>query len=257
MTFERLTAAGIADISLAAVRVLEEHGIDYCAADSRSLQEICRDRNLDLTAISEQLSGASAGESPDRDWTSEPLRELMSHLVVCDHTHFRSELAVLGRRLARVIEHSGDANPQLKYLTKVFYTLQVDLETHMKYEEAEVFPVLERYIRAEESGEPLQGSPLAIFGGPLRIMELEHETTGAALRLMREFADNYQPPEDGCPRYKALLKGLKEFETRLLRHVHLENNVLFPRCAALKAARCRGLPINSLVCDLCHFLICL
>lgn len=237
MTIERLTVAGIADISLSAVRVLEEHGIDYCAEGKRSLQEICLDRNLDLRAIVEQLNQATSAVEEDRDWSSEPLRELIRHLVLDEHAHFRSELSILGRRLTSVVETHGAAHPQLLHLLKVFRTLREDLETHMRYEEADVFPMLERYLHAEESGEPMRGSPLAGFGGPLRIMELEHEATGASLRLMREFADNYQAPPDGCARYKSLLAGLAEFEGRLLRHVNLENQVLFPRCAALKAGR--------------------
>jgi regulator of cell morphogenesis and NO signaling len=237
MMFERLTAAGIAEGSLAAVRVLEEHGIDYCSEPGKSLAEICADRNLDLAGIVEELSSARSGETDDRDWSSEPLPDLICHLSSEDHAYFRSELRVLERRLALVIEHHGATQPQLNHLRSVFLTLRDDLETHMKHEEADVFPAIERYLQAGESGEPLRGSPLSPFGGPLRVMELEHETTGAALRLMREFAQNYDMPTGGCPRFRALLAGLMEFEDRLLRHIYIENNILFPRCSALKTQR--------------------
>jgi regulator of cell morphogenesis and NO signaling len=245
MTVERLTAAEIAGISLAAVRVLEEHGIDYCAEADKPLQEICRNRNLDLAAIQEALSNATVCESDDADWTSAPLRRLMHHLAIEDHSWLRMELAALDRRLNLVMEEHGDAHPQLSRVLTVFRNLRADLETHMKHEEEDVFPAIERNIAAEEAGEPLRGSPLSAFGGPLRVMELEHETTGTSLRLLREFAYNYTTPRGACPRYKAAMDGIFQLEDRLLRHMYLENNVLFPRCVALKAGEARTLKSNS------------
>jgi regulator of cell morphogenesis and NO signaling len=237
MTLERLTVAEIAGSSLAAVRVLEEHGIDYCADPDRSLAEVCADRDLDLPAIVAELSSAPPGDAEDLDWTSEPIGSLLDYLASDDHAYFRSELRVLERRLALAIEHHGDAQPQLYHLRKVFLTLREDLETHMGHEEKEVFPAIDRYLQAGESGEAHRGSPLSPFGGPLRLMELEHETAGASLRLMRDFAQNYEMATEGCPRLQALLAGLLEFEDRLLRHMYIENNILLPRCAALKAQR--------------------
>jgi regulator of cell morphogenesis and NO signaling len=237
MTVERLTAAEIAVISPAAARVLEEHGIDYCADAELSIRELCTSRNLDLAAILEELSNAQPREREDRDWTTAPIRDLVDHLVSEDHSFFRSELAVLERRLAMVTASHGAKHPQLMHVLRVFRTLRENLEMHMNHEEAQVFPAVDRYISADEAGQPLRGSPLAAFGGPIRVSENEHETAGASLRLIREFAWNYEMPDDGCPRFQALLAGLKEFEDRLLRHIYLENNVLFPRCSALKAPR--------------------
>jgi regulator of cell morphogenesis and NO signaling len=237
MAVERLTAAEIAVISPAAARVLEEHGIDYCADAKLSIQELCTSRNLDLAAILEKLSNAQPREREDRDWTNAPIRELVDFLVSEDHSFFCSELDVLERRLAIVTENHGAKHPQLLHVLKVFRTLREDLEMHMKHEETQVFPAIERYISANEAGQALRGSPLSIFGGPIRVSENEHDTAAASLRLIRDFAWNYEMPDDGCPRFRALLTGLKEFEHRLLRHIYLENNVLFPRCSALKAPR--------------------
>jgi regulator of cell morphogenesis and NO signaling len=237
MTVERLTAAEIAAIAPAAARVLEEHGIDYCADANRTLQEICSDRTIDLATIQHKLSNVRPADREDRDWTTAPIRELIDHLVTEEHTFFRSELEILERRLTTVVERHGQNHPQMVHVLKVFRTLREDLEMHMKHEESQVFPAIEKYIAAEESGQPLKGSPLAAFGGPMRVSENEHETAGASLRLIRDFAFNYQMPDDGCPRFRAVLAGLQELEDRLLRHIYIENNVLFPRCSALKAPR--------------------
>lgn len=237
MTLQRLTVADVASGSLAAVRVLERHGIDYCADSSKSLPEVCAEQNISLSVVLDELSNETEGEPDDRDWTTAPLLEVIDFLVVTDHSHLRSELEVLRRRLDALVAEQGKRNPALAHLPRVFRSLQDDLETHMMYEERDVFPAIRRYVLAMESGEALKGSPLAAFGGPLRVMENEHETAGAALRLMRDFAQDYKVPDDSSLRYRALVLGLQELEDRLLRHMYIENNVLFPRAAALKPAR--------------------
>lgn len=237
MTVERLTLAQIAQSSLAAVRVLERHGIDYCADSRKSLQEVCIASNLRLEAILEELSNAEEPNVEDRDWTSAPLQEVIHFLVVTDHTYIRSELHVIACRLQAVVDEHGPDYPALTHLPRIFASLREDLEMHMGFEERDVFPAIERYIEAMESCESLKGSPLAAFGGPLRVMENEHETAGAALRLIRDFAQDYKVPADSSLRYRALLLGLQALEDRLLRHIYIENNVLFPRAAALKPCR--------------------
>ena len=242
MTIARLTSAEIAQSSLAAVRVLERHGIDYCADGSRTLQEVCIASNLSLEAILKELSNADECDVQDRDWTTEPLEEVIRFLVVTDHAHIRSELNVLGLRLDALVQEHGSEHPVLSHLPKIFSGLREDLEVHMMYEEREVFPAIARYLEAIETGEVLKGSPLAAFGGPLRVMENEHETAGAALRLMRDFAHDYKVPVDSSLRFRALVLGLQALEDRLLRHIYLENNVLYPRAAALKPQRSLNQP---------------
>ena len=237
MSIDRRTLADIAQSSLAGVHVLERHGIDYCADSARSLREVCIASNLNLEAILEELSNAESADLQDREWTTAPLEEVIHFLAVIDHAHVRSELQVLSVRLNAVLEEEERVNPALAQVPKIFSRLRDDLEAHMAYEEREVFPAIERYIRAAQSGEPLKGSPLAAFGGPLRAMETEHEAVDAALRLMRNFAQNYEIPAGCSLRYRALLLGLRALEESLLRHMYIENNVLYPRAAALKAAR--------------------
>ena len=237
MTVERLTSAEIARSSLAAVRVLERHGIDYCADGSRTLQEVCIASNLSLEVILEELSNADDFDVQDRDWTTEPLENVIRFLVVTDHTYIRSELNVLGLRLDAMLQEHGSEHPLLSHLPKIFSGLREDLELHMKYEERDLFPAIAHYLDAMQSGEVLKGSALAAFGGPLRVMENEHETVGAALRLLRDFAQDYKVPMDSSLRFRALVLGLQALEDRLLRHIYIENNALYPRAAALKPAR--------------------
>ena len=238
MTVERLTLAQIATSSLAAARVLERHGIDYCRRAANSLRDVCVAGRLDRRIIEQELTEARDDVPDERDWTGGPLRELMVFLRN-EHAHFRTEIEALQVRMAGTAQDQPGVRARLQHLGAVFVRLCDELNMHMEHEEGQVFPAVERYLAAIDQGIRFRGSPLSAFGGPLRMMETEHEITGAALRLLREFAQNYEIPEDVCPRYEMLVRGMLALEDRLLRHMYLENNILFPRAAKLKLSEAR------------------
>jgi regulator of cell morphogenesis and NO signaling len=177
----------------------------------------------------------SAISTADRDWTSVPIDEFIRYLAAEEHVWFRRELSQIAQLLKTAGKRDASISASVGRIAEVFAQLAHDLDVHMFHEEAEVFPEIHRYIVAFNAGTPIKGSPLSRFGGPLRLMEHEHETVGSALRLMRDFGQNYVAPEGCCSEYAELLRRLAELEDRLLRHIYLENNVLFPRAASLKA----------------------
>jgi regulator of cell morphogenesis and NO signaling len=167
------------------------------------------------------------------DWTVTPLRELIHHLVDDDHVSFRDCLNELQRDLDAIVAAGRDDPAILNHLPRIFSNLKRELEVHMHHEEVDLFPVIEKYAAAAEVGAPLPGSPLAAFGGPVHVTELEHESAAAAMRLMRDFCRDYKTPTGGSPGYRAFIERLNEFEAKIQVHMHLENNVLFPRASAL------------------------
>jgi regulator of cell morphogenesis and NO signaling len=172
-----------------------------------------------------------------REWTSAPLRELIHHLVDIDHVYFRSELKVLYDRLQAVVAEDECSNPALGRLPEILRALTTELDAHMLGEERELFPAILRYLDALEAGERPNGSPLAAFGGPLHLMEQEHENSASTLRVMRGFCLDYRVPARSCATYRELIERFQVLEDRLLRHIYIENNVLYPRAAALKSSR--------------------
>ena len=183
--------------------------------------------------MSFEVNPATSGA--DRDWTSVPIDEFLRYLAAEEHAWFRNELSQITQLLKIAREQDASISASVARIAEVFAQLAHDLDIHMFHEEAELFPEIHRYSIAFNAGTAIKGSPLSGFGGPLRLMEHEHETVGSALRLMRDFGQNYVAPEGCCSEYAELLRHLAEFEDRLLRHIYLENNVLFPRAAALKA----------------------
>jgi regulator of cell morphogenesis and NO signaling len=182
-----------------------------------------------------------SGLSQSADWTVAPLRELIDYLVSSDHVEFRDDLNRLQVEVERVAALGRDGDAVRNHLTRIFSNLKRELEIHMYHEEKDLFPQIEKYASAAESGEPLPGSPFAAFGGPVNVMEMEHESAGAALRLLRDFCNNYNPPTSASPDYRALLDGLHVFDENVKVHMHLENNVLFPRATALRQRKPRVL----------------
>lgn len=227
------TVGEAASTSLAATHVLESHGIDPCGGGARNLAEVCRERNINLESLLEELREAAAERD---DWTAAPLRELIDHLQTRDHVAFRGELARLGNLVDRIAAAQADSPPVVWQLTRIFRSLRHELEVHMHHEEHDLFPVILRHEEAAEAGAPLGVSPFAAFGGPLHVMEMEHESAGAAMRLLRDLCNGYRP-DSGSPVYRELVVGLRKLEVRILVHMHLENNVLFPRAAAMRKRR--------------------
>jgi regulator of cell morphogenesis and NO signaling len=180
-----------------------------------------------------------SGISQSADWTVAPLRDLIDHLVSSDHIAFRGDLNRLQAQMEKVVALGRDNDSVLSHLSRIFSNLKRELEVHMYHEETGVFPEIEKYESAAEAGQPLPGSPFAAFGGPVNVMEMEHENAGAALRLIRDFCNDYTAPSTASPEYRALVDGLRELDDKIQVHMQLENNVLFPRASALRLRKTR------------------
>ena len=228
---ENPTVAEIASKSLAAVRVFEKLGIDYCCGGKRPLAEVCRTKGLDVDAVQTQLDEA-ANASPEsaQDWLIEPLRDLIAHIVNTHHACLKCELPAIGTRVAKIYRvYNARYGPTLTGLPEVFARLRAEMERHMQKEEMVLFPAIAACEVAVNAGDPPPQSPFGTMANPIAMMEAEHESAGEALAKIREITQNFHVPDYGCVTYRALMSGLKELEEDLHMHVHLENNVLFPR----------------------------
>ena len=235
-TVQSATVSEIAAQSLSAVRVFESLGIDYCCGGKRPLDEVCRQKGLDSKAVQQQLEAAARGrESTDRDWTTAPLREMIAHIVKTHHDYLRREFKPLTERLAKVYRvYNERYGETLTGLPEVFGRLRAELEMHMAKEERLLFPAIEAAEFAVETGSPLPARPFGTVGNPIRMMEAEHEDAGHDLSEIRRITNDFAVPDYACVTYRALMSGLAELEQDLHLHIHLENNILFPRAIELE-----------------------
>ena len=235
---ETQTIAEIAASSLAAVRVFEKYGIDYCCGGKRPLSAVCREKGYDAEAVQGELEAALAQSAgPARDWNRAPLSELIGHIVTTHHQYLRQELPAIQTRLDKVYRvYNQRYGPTLTGLPEVFAALRAELELHIGKEEMMLFPAIVASEAAVNSGSPLPSSPFGTVSNPIQMMESEHESAGEALAKIREITQDFWLPEYACVTYRALMSSLAELERDLHMHIHLENNVLFPRAERLEAA---------------------
>ena len=220
-----------------ATRVFEKFGIDYCCGGQKSLEQACGDRNLNLEQVIELLgtAKASAESRPaGKNWQSGTLADLIRHINGTHHKYTREEISRLGPLFDKVSNVHGLAHTELLEMRHDFRALAQELTTHMTKEEMVLFPYIERVEEAVVAGEPILPPPFGSVENPVAKMVHEHDEAGKLLHRLRRLSHNYQAPEGACVSYKTLFAALDEFEKDLYQHIHLENNVLFPRAVAME-----------------------
>ena len=229
MTITELTPLGdIAAAIPSSVRIFQHHGLDFCCGGKRALGAVCDERGLSFTETVAAIEASTSTATDDRDWTNQPPGVLIEHIMTTYHDTLRKELPRLQALAARVSQSHGTRAPHLLQIVQNVDALAADLLDHMRKEEIVLFPA----IRAIDEGRA-DGSWLA---APISVMEREHDDAGALLSDLRKLTRDYTPPEGACATTRALYQGLEELERSMHVHVHLENNVLFPRALGREAA---------------------
>ena len=201
-------------------RVLERAGIDYCCHGDRRLADAARDAGLDPTALAAALAVVTDTEGAAID-RLDPVA-LVDHIVATHHAYLHEELPLLDALASKVRDVHGSRHPELVDVARLVTEIRLDLEPHLAKEETMLFPA----IRAR-AGSPSEGWSGRI-ADPIRVMMAEHDRAGELLADLRAAADGYQVPDDGCASYTSLCERLAFLEADTHRHIHLENNVLFP-----------------------------
>jgi len=224
----------------AATRVFEKLGIDYCCGGARTLEEACRAAHLSIDEVAGSLVAAAQAASataPERNWQVEPLAELIAHIERTHHVYTCQEIARLGPLFEKVCSVHGKNHPELFRLRGIFDALAGELTTHLMKEERVLFPCIVRMEESVVAGEPVLPPPFGSVRNPVAMMMNEHDGAGSALRDMRQLSGGYAPPSDACISYQTLYQALAGLEADLHRHIHLENNILFPRAIEMEQAR--------------------
>lgn len=210
-----------------ATRVFARHRLDYCCGGERTLGSACDAKGVDadlvLREIERELDRATREGAAVRRWVDAPPSEIVAHIVAAYHEPLREELPRLDAMARKVAAVHGERNPDtLPALAATVTTLRADLERHMLEEEDVVFPRL-----LAENGREREEA-IARFAD----LERDHDEAGAALERIRGLTEDYRVPAEACATWHALWHGLEDLERTMHEHVHLENNVLFPRVVA-------------------------
>jgi regulator of cell morphogenesis and NO signaling len=214
--------------------VLDRHGLDFCCRGGRSLEEACASAGLEVYRVLAELSGEAARRSTSAagavEWHDRSLPELVDFIVDTHHAFTRDALARVVPLAAKVLGRHGDRHAELARVCASVAELAEEMEPHMAREERVLFP----YIRALTSPEGAHVPPFVTVRNPVRVMMLEHDRAAELLEEISDATGGFTAPAGACASFRALYGALAELRLDLLRHVSLENNVLFPRAVAIE-----------------------
>ena len=218
----------------ATIRVFERFHLDYCCGGNRPLAEACAERGIAMEDVVAALAEATESETTEKDFTQATLTALIQHIVHTHHAYVRSELPQLKSMAERVAAKHGSTHPETTSTQNNLAQLADELFSHLNKEERILFPYIEGLERSHHQDAAPPGACFGSVEGPIQVMINEHEGAAALLEEMRAATKGFVPWPEACPTTVGLYHGLDAFERDLHRHVHLENNLLFPRAIALE-----------------------
>lgn len=216
-------------------RIFEQFKIDYCCGGNQSLTTACASAGIDVHQVMEMLGAVSDSKSQDAaDFRNASVGHLVEHIVNTHHVFTKSEMDRLDALTEKVINAHGENHPELLQLRELFRALCMDLKPHMFKEEQVLFPYMTAMTQAAEQQRPGPFAPFGTVNNPVRMMMREHDVAGELLRELRALTSDYTVPPDACISYQTLFAALENFEKDLHQHIHLENNILFPKALELE-----------------------
>jgi regulator of cell morphogenesis and NO signaling len=213
-------------------RLFEKFQIDYCCGGDQPLSEACASAGIDVDEVMKILADVTQSYSRDEptlDFQNSSLPELITHILDTHHEFTKSEMDRIQSLADKVLSAHGGNHPELIHLSELWVRLCGDLKPHMFKEEQILFPYILAMSHAAEQNRPVPFAPFGTVNNPIRMMMREHDTAGQILRELRVLTSDYKLPPDACISYQTLYQALENFENDLHQHIHLENNILFPR----------------------------
>lgn len=209
--------------------IFKRFGIDFCCGGGITVEKACAKKGVDVAELEQALYSAShsrsaAGPGDPRQWKPDFLAD---YIVNVHHQYVRENIPVLLQFSQKVAKVHGGARPELIEIAKRTMELADELHAHLQKEEEVLFPYVKALVASQQNGETA-AKTFDSVEEPIALMEEEHDRAGTLMLEIRELSDDFTPPEWACNTYRALYAKLEEFEEDLHRHVHLENNILFP-----------------------------
>ena len=235
-TYLNKTVGEIVKGNYQTAEVFKKFNIDFCCGGKVKIDEACSANNIPIDELTNALVEAenyagSDTEKKFKDWDPD---FLANYIVNVHHKYVRDNIPLLSEFTQKIAHVHGERHPELIQIAELFQAVSSELQHHMMKEENILFPYIIEIQSAFKNKSQLGPSPFGTVKNPIRMMEMEHDNAGALLKQIRQLSDNYSLPEDACNTYMVTYKKLDEFENDLYEHIHLENNILFPKAIELE-----------------------
>ena len=216
-------------------KVLNDYEIDFCCGGERLLSEICSEKNIAFDEVVTALSSNDEQLStPGLQFDNWSLDLLVDYLVKYHHNYIRVEGPKTLILLQKVAKVHGNVNPKLIDIYTLFQESLVDLHEHLDKEEIILFPFIEELLKTEKENLQLPNFHCGSIENPISVMIHEHSNEGDRFRKIAALSQEYSCPEYACDSYRLVMQILSEFESNLHLHIHVENNILFPKAISLQ-----------------------
>jgi regulator of cell morphogenesis and NO signaling len=229
-SFSSLSLAQIVNNNHQAASVFEKYHLDFCCKGKRSLEQACTEQQLSVSKVTEDLENIFTKDNNSTvDFEKMNLTQLADYIVQTHHAYIKNEMPQIYAYLHKISSKHGERHPELYKIFQTFSAVKEEMEGHMKKEELILFPrikELEKLANNENANLQLN---ITYLQSPITVMEQEHDHAGSLLNDIRILSNDYTPPQDACTTYRLSFAALKAFELDLHQHVHLENNILFPK----------------------------
>lgn len=233
--FSKIKVKDVVTENFQAAELFEKLGIDFCCNGNRSLQEALAEKKISDSEFLEELKKVNLSISSDNQRFSEwDLNFLTQYIVNNHHTYVKNAIPVLTTHLQKVYNAHGEKYPYIADVQKIFNQVAEEMTNHLMKEERILFPLIKYLTETQKFNEKPKTGGFGTIKNPIRQMETEHVSAGGAMEKIRTLTNNYSLPEDACATFQVTYKELDEFEKDMHKHIHLENNILFPRAIALE-----------------------
>ena len=214
--------------------VFKKYKIDFCCKGGRTIEEACEAKKINPEDIYRDIEAISQAPSGDIDFNTWPLDLLADYIEKTHHRYVEEKSIILLQFLDKMCKVHGGRHPELFEINELFTASAHDLGAHLKKEELILFPFVRKMVEVQRSGMPLDAAHFGTVENPVAMMMHEHDVEGERFRKIAEITNDYTVPADGCRTYQVTYQMLEDFENDLHKHIHLENNILFPKAIELE-----------------------
>lgn len=214
--------------------IFKKYKIDFCCKGGRTIEEACTSKNIDLNSIYSEIENLPKNDGGSIDYNSWPLDLLADYVEKTHHRYVEEKTPIILQFLNKLCKVHGNAHPELFEINELFDASAKDLGAHLKKEELILFPFIKNMVKTKIQGDAMPQSSFGTVENPVNMMKQEHTVEGERLRKIGELTNEYTPPADACNTYKVTFAMLEEFENDLHQHIHIENNILFPKSILLE-----------------------
>lgn len=215
--------------------VFRKFGLDFCCGGHKSLEEACEEKGVSTLDVENALKDVENKPlSTSQDFNNWELDFLSNYIVATHHKYVADSLPMLYEFSEKVARVHGDTHPEVIDIANYFDAVAKELKSHMQKEENILFPYIRELVDAKKNDSAINPSPFGTIENPIKMMESEHVSAGGNMEKIHELSNSFTPPEDACSSYRVLYSKLEEFEKDLHQHIHLENNILFPKAIELE-----------------------